>query len=235
MSRSILATLAALAILPGCHIDDGPPGELITDTRSIDAGKVEMVRVDLRMGAGELEMTGGASKLLEGEFRHDSRRGKPDIRYEVTGFRGRLSIESSSTQSVGPNQKGDHWKVKLGEGVPIDLHVSMGAGEGDLKLADLSLRSVAVELGAGELKLDLRDDWKKDFDVRIRGGVGEATIYLPRGVGTTVTAVGGIGDIDVKGLLRRGNAWVNDQFEKSKVTVRVDVKGGIGQINLVGE
>ncbi len=235
MIKSTAAITAAVALLSGCNVQDGPAGPPMTESRSVDAGKVEMVRVDLRMAAGELQVMGGSSKLMEGEFRYSGNHSKPEIRYDITGFRGRLNINAGSKGSFGGDTGEDRWRVNLGGGLPIDLHVGMGAGTGELKLAGLLLRSVEVELGAGELTMDLRDNWQKDFDVRIRGGVGEATVYLPRVVGVTAQARGGLGEIKVTGLTKRGSAWVNDLFEKAKTTVRVDVRGGIGQINLIGE
>jgi hypothetical protein len=235
MAKTILAVSAASLLLASCNIDHGPPGEALTETHSVEAGKVEMVRVDLRLHAGELQLTGGGSKLMEGEFRHDSRSGKPEIRYETTGFRGRLNIQSGSKSFFGPGAESDKWIVKLGGELPLDLHVGMGAGEGNLQLAGLNPRRVEVEIGAGELKIDLRDRWQKDFDVEIRGGVGEATVYLPRDVGVVAEARGGIGEIKVEGLQKQGSRWVNSNYEKVKTTIRVDVRGGVGQINLIGE
>ena len=234
MSRPVLAIASVAVLLGGCHFESGPPGEPVTEKHSVEAGKVEMVRVDLSLGAGELELTGGGDKLMEGEFRYDSRTEKPDIRYETTGFRGRLNIQSGKQAAFGPKE-GDRWIVQLGRDVPMDLHVGLGAGEGELKLAGLNLRSVDIGIGAGELDLDLRDHWEKSFSVQIRGGVGEATVRLPRDVGVAAVAHGGIGEIKVTGLTKRGSQWVNDHFEKSKTTIRVDVRGGVGQINLIGE
>jgi hypothetical protein len=233
MSKPVLAIAAAL-LIGGCHVEDGAAGEPVIENHSVDAGKVEMVRVDLSLGAGELKLTGGGDKLLQGEFRYDSRSQKPVIRYEITGFRGRLNVQSGAQTSLGPKH-GDRWTLQLGRGIPMDLHLRLGAGEGDLMLAGLTPRSVTIEVGAGELNLDLRDRWEKNFDVEIRGGVGEATVRLPRDVGVSATARGGIGDIKVTGLTKRGSQWVNEQFEKSKTTVRVDVRGGVGQINLIGD
>ena len=234
MFRPVFAIATAAVLLGGCHFESGPPGEPVMEKRSVDAGKVEIVRVDLSLGAGELRLTGGGDKLMEGEFRYDSRTEKPDIRYETTGFRGRLNIKSGAQAAIGPKE-GDRWAVQLGGGVPMDLHVRLGAGEGKLKLAGLTPRSVEIEMGAGELELDLRGRWERDFNVQIRGGVGQATVHLPRDVGVAAVAHGGIGEIKVTGLTKRGSQWVNDQFETARTTVRVDVRGGVGQINLIGE
>jgi hypothetical protein len=75
---------------------------------------------------------------------------------------------------------------------------------------------------------------KNDYDVSIHGGVGEATIYLPDGVGVVAEARGGIGGINARGLEKRDGRYVNDAYGRSKTTVRLDVHGGVGAINLVG-
>ena len=41
------------------------------------------------------------------------------------------------------------------------------------------------------------------------------------------------GDIDVKGLEKRDGVWINPERVNAPVTIRLDVKGGIGQINLI--
>jgi hypothetical protein len=46
------------------------------------------------------------------------------------------------------------------------------------------------------------------------------------------TAHGGIGAIHVRGLKKDGDAYVNEAYGKSPVTVKVQVEGGVGEINL---
>jgi hypothetical protein len=46
---------------------------------------------------------------------------------------------------------------------PLDLDVKCGAGESRLDLGDLALRRVNVEMGVGELKMDLRGAPKNDY------------------------------------------------------------------------
>jgi hypothetical protein len=178
-------------------------------------------------------MSGGASKLMEGDFTTIPR-WQPDVRYEETGFRGRLNVRVPIVAKVGGHPE-NRWDVRLNNDTPIDLQVHIGAGEGRLDLSTLALRGLDIEMGAGRIDLNLNGDYRKNFEVRVRGGVGEVTIELPRKVGVVAEAKGGIGNISVRGLKREGNRWVNDAYERSRVTVAVDVRGGIGQINLIAE
>ncbi len=218
-------------LLTGCERDFGPEGAARTDMRDIELDQSEEVRVDLRFGAGELRVRGGANKLMEGQFRYSRLRGRPEISYDSTGSRGHLSIEQPA--HFGGTSHGYTWDLRLNDSKPFDINVKCGAGETRLDLQDLTLRRVNVEMGVGELKLDLRGQPKNDYDVSIRGGVGEATVYLPEGVGIEADVKGGIGDIHARGLDKRNGRYVNDAYGRATTTVHLDVRGGIGQINLI--
>ena len=115
------------------------------------------------------------------------------------------------------------WHMRLANDVPMELKIEMGAGQGNLRLGSLLLTKLEVEMGAGQATVDLTGDWKKDLDGKIEGGVGTATIRLPKNVGVRVHAEGGIGSINVQGLRREGDAYVNDAYDKSPVTLRLNV------------
>lgn len=88
-------------------------------------------------------------------------------------------------------------------------------------------------MGAGQVELDLRGQPKRDYDVNVSGGVGQATIHLPQGVGVRADAHGGIGSIDVTGLTKQGDHYENDLYDKAGVNIRLKVEGGVGQINII--
>jgi hypothetical protein len=234
-SREILTASLAIGLvgLTGCMVDLEPSGPPRTEDRSVDLDKSEMVNVELKMGAGELNVRGGASKLMESEFRYTRPGSRPEVHYDSSGFRGHLLIEEPSHGPHGGN-KDYRWDVRLNDDKPIDLQVNFGAGEGRLEVGSLTLRSLEVHMGVGELRIDLRGTPKNDYNVNVHGGVGEATIYLPSGVGIVADAKGGIGGISAPNLQKRDGRYVNDQYGHAKTTVRLDVHGGIGSINLVG-
>jgi hypothetical protein len=218
-------------LLTACGRDFGPPGPERTEARSIELDKSEEVLVDLKMGAGELRVRGGADKLMEGRFTYNRLRLRPEVSYNAGGFRGHLVVEEPS--HVGTATSRYAWDLRFNNQKPLELDVKCGAGESRLDLGDLALRRVNVEMGVGELKMDLRGAPKSDYDVSVRGGVGEATIYLPEGVGIDADVKGGIGGIRAPGLEEREGRYVNDAYGHAKTTVRLDIRGGIGAINLI--
>jgi hypothetical protein len=203
------------------------------ESKSVDLKKAQTARAQLKMGAGELNVTGGADQLMEGDFSYNVAEWKPKVSYDVSGDEGELLVRQGG--SKGSNLTGEarnEWEIRLNDEVPTDLVVQMGAGESDLDLDSLTLRGLNLQMGAGKTTVDLTGDYAKGFDVSIQGGVGEAKVLLPSAVGVKAKAEGGIGKIDAKGLRRVGDSYVNDAYGESDVNLSVDVQGGVGQINL---
>lgn len=202
------------------------------ENRSIELGKVEMVRALVEMKAGELKIRGGAGDLLEASLRYDER-AKPEIRYDTSGFRGDLTVRQPHVSfNIGSSDSPNNWDLRLNDDVPMDLEVRVGAGKSVLELGSLYLRSLEVHLGAGEINLDLTGKWRKSMEARIRGGVGKAVVRLPKDVGIEARARGGIGSIHVSGLERSGDIYTNEPAVKSPVTLHLDIEGGVGEIRL---
>jgi len=228
----VAAIALSLAGLTGC-VEFEPSGPPRTETRSVELDKSELVSVELKMGAGDLNVRGGSSKLMESEFRYSRPGSRPEVHYDASGFRGHLVVEEPSHGAHGGNSN-YRWDVRLNDEKPIDLEIHFGAGNGRLDLGSLTLRSLVVHMGVGELRVDLRGTPKNDYNVSVHGGIGEATIYLPSGVGVVADAKGGIGGISARGLQHRDGRYVNDEYGHSKTTIRLDVHGCIGSINLIG-
>lgn len=231
---TVLLLVAAAGCVTIRHSDsEGTPTR---ESVSIDRGRAEMVRAEIKMAAGELTINGGATKLVEGELRYNLPLTKPTVRYDATSFRGHLTIEQSGNREItlGDDIK-NIWDLRLNNETPLDLILNMGAGESTLNLGQMDLRRVDVHMGVGQMKMDLRGEPKRDYDVQVRGGVGEATIYVPTAAGVVAEAKGGIGGVQVRGLRKDGDRWINDNYGSGKPTVRIDVKGGIGAINIYAE
>ena len=206
-------------------------GPMEHETKNLELDKSEMTRAEVKIGAGELRVGGGAAKLMEGNFDYNDPGSRPQVDYHSTGVRSDIDIRPSGTVQHGESK----WDLRFNDSVAMDLVVKMGAGEAHLNLGSLNLRSVSFDLGAGEVDADLRGNPKRSYDVQIKGGVGQARIHLPKSVGISATAAGGIGEVNVSGLEKRNDRWINPGHERDPVTIRLDVKGGIGQIDVVAQ
>jgi hypothetical protein len=233
----LLTLLIAVVLGGACGMQPGGTpqevGKLQRESKSVDPKDAQSSRTQLKMGAGELNLTGGADQLMEADFSYNVSDWKPKVSYDVSADEGELVVKQGG--AGGSSLSGEtrnEWEIRLNDEVPTDLVVQMGAGESDLDLDSLSLTGLKLQMGAGKTTVDLTGDYAKDFDASIQGGVGEATILLPSEVGVKAKAEGGLGKINAEGLKRVGDSYVNDAYGESDVNLSVDVQGGVGQINL---
>src|SRR5215210_640119 len=234
----LIAMMAATAIVAGaCGTQPGGTqqqvGKMQRESKSVDLKNAQSARAQLKMGAGELNLTGGADRLMEGEFSYNVSDWKLKVSYDVSGQEGELVVKQRSAEGarLGAEARNE-WDISLNDEVPTDLVVQMGAGESDLDLDSLTLTGVDLQMGAGKVTVDLSGDYTRDFDATIEGGVGVATVLLPSEVGVKAKAQGGLGKINAKGLKKVGGSYVNDAYGESDTNLSVDVKGGVGEINL---
>lgn len=231
--KTLLAVVGTTALLGGCGFNSAT-GETRNETLSFDLDdKSKAARVDIRMGAGELKVATGTPKFMEGKFAYNIPEWKPEGDYKVDYSDGTAHLtltQPGYSSSFGNSVK--NWDVALNGDIPLQFTANLGAGEANLELGKMNLSRVELTIGAGEMNVDLRGEPKRDYTVQIRGGVGETTVQLPKDVAISATASKGIGDISIEGLEERNGVWVNPDSIDAPVTVRLDVKGGVGQINL---
>src|SRR5262245_49982011 len=200
-----LAWVPCAMLVTACSIGSGP---VIRDTQSIELDKAASTRLDLKIGAGELKVSGGAAKKMEAHFAYTEAL-KPTVEHRTSGTASEITISQAESRGFSFANNTSDWDVRLNDEVPLDVAAKLGAGEAQMNLGSLNLRSVNVDMGVGEVSVDLRGTPKRSYSVRINGGVGEANVYLPRTIGISASAVGGIGDIKVDGLEKRGERWIN--------------------------
>jgi N-terminal domain of toast_rack, DUF2154 len=206
----------------------------VHDSKSIELGGAKAVRMSVQMPAGELRIEGGAGQLFSGEFFHAGSWSVPDVDYSVDDGVGTLRVQQNGGGThIGSSD--NTWNLKVTDGTPLELKIDMGAGRGDFRLAKVDLTRLEVNIGAGQVNVDLTGERAKDLEAEIQGGVGQAVVKLPRNIGVVATVHGGLGTVDVHGLTKDDERYVNAAYGKSPQTLRLTVEGGIGQIKLEQE
>lgn len=245
LGGALLAGNSSLGDEPGTRVEIRlPPGSPAAAgrTETITLGGATSARVDVELGAGRLNMTGGTvagagrplglGQLLRGEFLAADQ--DPTISYDVDSRVGRLRLVQPEGDGLSwPWRSRDEtWNLYLNPTVPTDLRVEVGAGESRLALGGLSLTGLDVATGAGATTLDLSGDWRAGLSGRIEGGAGDLTLRLPRQVGVRVEMNQGMGDLDVGDFVPRDGAYVNPAFGQSPVTIDLTVEHGAGDVAL---
>jgi hypothetical protein len=230
-----LVALVALAIFHKPSASPASASGSFHFSQTVQAQGAKTVHADIVLGAGDLNISGGSSSLLEADCSYNRSWQVPHLRYEVAGTNGNLVLRESGENDVHfgfGNNEGSTWNLRVGNQVPVDLAVKLGAGTGRLYLSGVPLTHLHVAGGAGKVYVDLSGDWKQSFDGRIAAGVGTITVRLPTTVGVRVHARGGLGSVEAPGMQREGDVYENAAYGKSPITLDLDVSSGIGTINL---
>lgn len=209
-------------------------GNLMTRSEEISLEDADSARVEILMGAGKLRIAGGAESLLLADVRFSHPGVAPDIRYQVkaSGL-GALDIEQEEYSKYKvPENYWNEWDLALNSEIPLALFVTLGAGESDLIIGDLNLKSFTMQMGVGESTLDLEDYSGNDLTLDIQGGLGELTVYLPENARVEVDVRGGLGEINSWGLTRQNQLYVSE-YSGLGPEIAIRIRAGIGQVNLV--
>lgn len=252
--KQLMILITILLLLTGCF-STMQVGELKTDSRQVQLGKAEQVDVDIRMGAGKLNASGGAEELLDASLTYNVAEWEPEITYEESGGVGQLEVRQPDVDEIGWN--GDvqyEWDLRFNDDLPMNMDVQMGAGQSNFDLWMVNLdalhietgagattidlhggrvRDLDVSTGAGKVELDLGSEWDHDLNGLIRGGVGDLIVILPAKANVEIRVQGGLGDVNASGLTRSGDTYSHNADSESTITL--DIEGGIGQITLTVE
>ncbi len=207
-------------------------GEVQQTAETIELQGAESVDVTLRMGAGELTVDSGSEALADADFTFNVAEWEPMIDYVVGGEEGELWIEQPEVKNPGLESYRYAWDLRFNETVPMQMDIALDAGPSEIDVSDLSVTRLDLRMGAGETRLDLSGAREEDLGVTLRGGVGQATIILPADLGVRAEIRGGLGAIDAEGLTKNGDAYVNEAYGDTDVTVTLDVEAGLGEIKL---
>lgn len=209
-------------------------GRVRSHSEEISLDGAESVQAEILMGAGRLEVNAGTSQLLEGDFTYSYREYTPDIDYRVrSNDVGVLDVKQEDKPGINVTTNyRNEWVLTFNEDVPLELDVTLGAGECDLDLSEINLVDFRLQMGAGEAYVDLDREIDADLEVDIQGGVGELTVVLPADTRLEIDVQGGLGEINTSGLNRDGNAYVS-KYSGSGPVLYVSIKAGIGELNLL--
>jgi len=222
----VVALFGPIGCAPGT-----PAGPIEREHHTVDRGAATRAHVDIDMSAGDLEVTSGATKLLEGDFDFNIPALKPTIAYAVDGGTGTLKVSQGSASGNYENK----WRLSLDEMTPVDLSVTLGAGDVRLVLGRLNLQKLTIRLGAGDLDVDLRGMPARSYSVNVQAGAGDTKIQLPASVGISASTAGLIGDSNVSGLEKRDGRWINARADGSPVTIDLTVQHAVGDLRIQAE
>ncbi len=219
--------------------------------QNMELKSLKNLKADFKINAGQLYITAHEQSLASFNSTYSKNSWKADVKIDEQA--GKLIIHQPEEKNTNMNDEEKNiWKIKLPKNLETDLRLRMGAGEGtinlnganfnqlkaemgagkiNINLANTSLANLEVKAGVGALSVDLSGKQDKDLHATIEGGIGEIKLVLPRNVGVRVK-VNGLGSIDKNDLKKQNGYYVNEQYGKSKTTIDITERGGLGSLEL---
>ena len=220
--------------------------------QSVKADNVKQGTVRLEMPAGVLHLKTGTTQFIDAQVNYNHAGWKPAMNYSQNQGVANLTLkqeEISNKENNGENK----WIINLNKSIPLQLIVSMGAGEANLDLSKSRLEKLNVEAGAvkcninlagsavksakisagvGELNVDMSGNWNHDVTMDISGGIGDVKLKLPKGTGVRLKS-SGLGSKNLNGFKKNNGSYQNAAYGKSKHTLTINVSGGMGSLTVI--
>jgi hypothetical protein len=177
---SAALALVACVCLTGCDLGNigADAGPMVTDSRSVNQGGAKSVAVEMDMSVGDLKLTGGASDLMNADFRYNVPGWKPDVQYGVSGTQGKLVVRQPSLSGMSFNHTQNHWDVRLRDVLPMDLKVRCETGSSNLVLNGLALNSLTVNAQTGDASVNLSSRYARLRTVAIATETGRCAVEM---------------------------------------------------------
>ncbi|MHC1716839.1 MAG: LiaF domain-containing protein [Candidatus Dojkabacteria bacterium] len=206
-----------------------------------DFSNVENRNLDIKVGASKFSLTDDASstnylalfsKFNDGfiEPKLTSTMGEKDLNIE---FR----TVSSKRMFRFWNNVTSEFDLTLGKtGIPTNIDIDLGAGEGVVTLKEVKLGNVNGHVGAGQLTLSLLD---KSVPNKILLEIGAANVDLtiPKNVGYSLEYDLGVGDISenndsIASFISKETTYKSSNYEDAQTKIEIVTKVGAGSLNI---
>lgn len=227
--------------LPDVKTTTGPT-ETLTVNEEAPSGS-QTAQVNLQMGAGTFELSGGAKNLIEGSIRYNVPAWKPVI--SRTSNQVTVRQETSGSINIPNNDLINDWNLQLGDSQPMDLTIQAGAYQGKMNLTGVKLTNLSITDGASqnEVHFDKANPSSMD-EFSYKTGASQVKLYgLANANFKSMSFTSGAGDytLDFSGKLLQ-DATVAVKSGVSQVTVivpsgmsvRVNNQAGISGISTDG-
>lgn len=177
--------------------------------------------IDIIMGAGSLEIEGGADSLLQGTVEYNVDDWKPEVERDDNRLEIRQGVERSVDITALDRVIND-WQLVLGN-VPVELRITAGAYDGQIDLSGVPVTYLDISDGAGDAEVVFNVPNPVEMDkLNYRTGASDVELAgLANANFRRMDFDGGAGayTLDFSGELRQDG--------------RVKINGGLGDFTII--
>jgi hypothetical protein len=102
------------------------------------------------------------------------------------------------------------------------------------KLGNANIRELSFEGGIGSYELDFSGKYRQNLYGSMELGMGKLTLYIPRKIGTRISVDRSfLSSFSIDEAYKSGDVYTNEQWEKSKYQIDLDIETGVGKIEVI--
>ncbi len=243
LSLLVLTSLACTITIP--WIPRVGAGQLQTFTFSEPApAGASPATVRISMGAGTLQIQGGANALVDGKVEYNVNGWKPEI--TKTGSTIQIEQKTEDVTNIPTQNVHNDWNVQLGNGTPIALDINAGAYQGTLDLSGVPLSDLRIQDGASDATVEFKQPnpvqmdsltYKTGFSSVKLLGLGYANfrqMTFSGGAGSYTLDFGGTLQQDANVKVSGGGANVDILVPQGMAT-EVNITSSLTNVNTSGQ
>jgi hypothetical protein len=187
--------------------------------------------LDINAGAGRFRLSGGSTMLVEA---HSANADLRLVRSRSTavsgGQRADVRIDQSSNHVGGTPID---IETRIASDVSTDLSINGGAGEFIIDLADVTIRSADLNVGAASLTLTLPKP-TATVTIDVNAGASSIAIEVPDGVEAQITTKGALLTLRSSNtrVTASGSSAETSGYGSATVRVNVRITAGVSSITI---
>jgi hypothetical protein len=114
------------------------------------------------------------------------------------------------------------------------LHMKAGVGELEaLQLGNLNFETMDFEGGIGSSSLDFAGQWRRNASIKVKMGIGELQVRLPREVAAEVNSEKKfLSGLHLESFQQRGSTYFSDNFDSALIRLLFELHTGIGSVSV---
>jgi hypothetical protein len=226
---TLLVTIAcSFNILPlqtSIRVERLETGPTVSEDIEIPVPDSDETRLEIVMGAGELNITPGArGALLQGAIHYNVEEFEPHIVSE-DGYVQLRQGENESGEYTFPDISGDvenTWELQLGN-TPMELILTVGATRSEIELGGLAINDLRVTQGASDFELSFSEPNQIEMStLRFTGGASDAELN-------------GLANTNARDIVFTGGAgrYTLDFSGELQDDLYVKVEAGLGEMIII--
>jgi hypothetical protein len=191
---------------------------------------VKNAQLELNLSAGNLMMGASESNLID----YDIPQNYVDTEVKVVGENAKLVFSEKRKVDIGSIKgKGSNYDFYLNKGILWDVSVNVGAADSEMDFANVPIKDLEINGGAGDFQLTLGELQEKS-NVSVNMAAGALDLTVPENVGLKIVTNGLISDqnFEDQGLTKLDGAFQTSDYDTAAKVIYIEINSAVSDLTL---